>query len=175
MTNLKRLAGGDWALNRAPMREDKTCSDCGRELAATELIYRMRVPVGEHGALFWAAVCQFCAPDCNWCVPEPCGCCGRPVQYPRYIRNRLHAFCDHVCEYRYCNNVRKEQRKMARGGKVCEVRGETFEPSRADAKTCSPQCRQKAYRRRVTDNNQPRTALLNSRNDASLRPLETSP
>ena len=39
--------------------------------------------------------------------------------------------------------------------KVCEVCGKAFTATRRDTKTCSSPCRQKAYRRRVTDRRPP--------------------
>jgi len=41
---------------------------------------------------------------------------------------------------------------MIRRSRDCQVCGKAFEPHRAGAQYCSDACRQRAYRRRVTDN-----------------------
>lgn len=43
---------------------------------------------------------------------------------------------------------KRELRARARGDRVCPVCGQPFTPPRSDAVTCSPKCRQKAYRAR---------------------------
>jgi hypothetical protein len=62
----------------------------------------------------------------------------------------FHARRPLTCSYQ-CNYRRKLKRQLARKRVVhapiaCAVCGETFEPRRADAKTCSGRCRQKLYR-----------------------------
>jgi len=47
----------------------------------------------------------------------------------------------------YQDQLRREKRLEERK-KVCEVCGEEFTATRRDAKTCSPRCKQKAYRQR---------------------------
>jgi hypothetical protein len=42
-----------------------------------------------------------------------------------------------------------------RGEQVCEVCGKSFRPARSDARTCSPKCRQKKYRRLRKDRSNP--------------------
>jgi hypothetical protein len=53
--------------------------------------------------------------------------------------------------------------------------GGVIRPARADAKTCGPRCRQKAYRRRVTDNNHLGSAMINKQNGSGLCFAETTP
>ncbi len=118
-----------------------------------------------------ASVCEGCAP--KWMsqpktfneytingrtvrVPEhgrvgerPCSTCERPVVYKltrRGYHNR-HVFCSYRCQYTY-HNRRRSQRDEHLRQKVCEVCSEEFTATRAHAKTCSPACKQKAYRRR---------------------------
>ena len=54
--------------------------------------------------------------------------------------------------YNQANNRRqREYRQMRRQDLVCQRCGEKFTPKRADARYCSNACRQKGYRKRVTD------------------------
>jgi hypothetical protein len=57
------------------------------------------------------------------------------------------AFCCERCRWAFYNTKRSERSARARE-KVCEVCGEQFTATRRDAKTCSPACKQKAYRQR---------------------------
>jgi hypothetical protein len=118
-----------------------------------------------------APVCEGCAP--KWMsqpktfneytingrtvrVPEhgrvgerPCSTCERPVVYELTRRDYhgRHVFCSYRCQYTY-HNRRRSQRDEHLRQKVCEVCGVEFTATRAHAKTCSPACKQKAYRRR---------------------------
>jgi hypothetical protein len=83
----------------------------------------------------------------------PCPGCGRQVHLVDSYTCRY--FCSDRCRnkvygarYRELNPRPKKCRVFIQ----CVVCGENFAPRRADAKTCSPACRQKAYRKRVTDN-----------------------
>jgi len=64
-------------------------------------------------------------------------------------------FCSDSCQQDYHNQLRKERRAEEREN-VCEVCGEEFTATRGDAKTCSPSCKQKAYRRRKREVDQNR-------------------
>ena len=57
-------------------------------------------------------------------------------------------FCSDACRYAY-HNRKRHLRTAANWDKVCEVCGEEFVATRIDTKTCSPACRQKAYRQRA--------------------------
>jgi len=48
----------------------------------------------------------------------------------------------------YCSLACRQAHRARAREKVCGVCGEAFTATRADAKTCSPACRQKAYRLR---------------------------
>jgi len=59
-----------------------------------------------------------------------------------------HWFCSERCAKR-CYRAKDRKRRAEQRLKECAVCRETFEATRSDAKTCSPACRQTAYRRRV--------------------------
>lgn len=61
-------------------------------------------------------------------------------------------FCREKLDREYDNRRARERRAKKRGDRECAQCGETFEPRRTDSVYCSNRCRQKAYRRRVTDN-----------------------
>ena len=78
----------------------------------------------------------------------PCATCQRPVRHGRTARWQPRVYCCYRCEYTYHNRRRAERDEHLRQ-KVCEVCSEEFTATRAHAKTCSPACKQKAYRQRV--------------------------
>lgn len=78
----------------------------------------------------------------------PCATCQRPVRHERTARWQPRVYCCYRCEYTY-HNRRRSQRDEHLRQKVCEVCAEEFTATRAHAKTCSPACKQKAYRQRV--------------------------
>lgn len=82
-------------------------------------------------------------------VSGPCDACGQTVTVEeegmgRYLR-RLHLFCSERCRGRYYSRVRSERTAITRE-KVCEVCDKDFTATRKDQKTCSPACKQAAYR-----------------------------
>jgi hypothetical protein len=77
----------------------------------------------------------------------PCATCQRPVRHERTTRWQPRVYCCYRCEYTYHNRRRSERDEHLRQ-KVCEVCAEGFTATRAHAKTCSPACKQKAYRQR---------------------------
>ncbi len=71
-----------------------------------------------------------------------CDVCGMVLS-----RLRRGRFCSDVCRWTY-HNGRRPLRTVDTREKVCATCGTEFVAKRADTKTCSPACRQKAYRRR---------------------------
>lgn len=72
-------------------------------------------------------------------------------------RHARHHFCSEACKRKQASQryaaIARQRRAEARGpSRQCAVCGEPFEPARADARYCSPACKQKAYRVRVTLN-----------------------
>ena len=77
-----------------------------------------------------------------------CGGCGQVFYTTIYTKKYCHSYwCGNQA-----NNLRqREYRQMRRQDLVCQCCGEKFTPKRADARYCSNSCRQKVYRKRVTD------------------------
>ncbi len=136
------------------------CGRCGLALAAEDTAWRVRERV-TRGQVVSTNVCRECAPEYarepepftyegrRWLLyePEPCEVCGRGVVWLYRPHWRRHRCCSDRCSARRYNRPRDEASAQARE-KVCGVCGEAFTATRADAKTCSPACRQKAYRLR---------------------------
>ena len=137
--------------------------ECAAPLDAREPV-RWGVPRRQWPLVIWEGgvhirrdgrglLCASCAPGDRWCAPRPCQACSRPILYPvRMATDRRHglpkrALCSDRCSWYFYNRQRSERLAEARL-LDCAVCGERFQPSRADALTCSPACRQKAYRRR---------------------------
>ena len=148
-------------------RTAEQCGQCGRAFGEGAAVYfAPKVYVGmatlvREPRFQSTAVCEGCAPKyllerehdrTGWYtfINEPCGTCGRQVvsrtTHGMY-RLRRHVFCCARCQWTHHNTVRNERGARARE-KLCEACGEEFTAKRADAKTCSPACKQKAYRRR---------------------------
>ena len=157
-------------------RTAKTCGQCGRDLEPDEAVWRTRIGNGRSifGGWRWTVVplCRECKRDWpSYSARKPCEACGRPVANEIIERGRdyalrdrraraifynwplpkeklAHWFCSERCAKR-CYRAKERERRAEQRLKECAVCGETFEATRSDAKTCSPACRQKAYRRRT--------------------------
>ncbi len=152
------------------------CENCGAELAPSDtVVVWWAARRGDIGNRFVPARgCKRCA-DAAWAEElarrgfslrralrliggEPelharlasCHHCGREVAFMTATEYRTpyarRAYCSDPC--------RDASRKLARSRRprplgICETCGATFVPTRSDAKTCSPACRQKAYRQRA--------------------------
>jgi hypothetical protein len=57
------------------------------------------------------------------------------------------ALCSDRCKGKFYNSIQRMKRAESHK-KLCATCGRPFTGSRKDAKTCSPACRQKAYRQR---------------------------
>ena len=151
------------------------CGRCERPLASEELVAWVRHTRRPGGRwMLPGAVCGDCARGDlgnreEWYPPRPCLGCGRPVSDPTGMRRvrfsaregrpeysvvsgiplppGLRALCSAACRSTYYSRVRTGTTAEARH-KVCPLCGETFDATRRDAVTCSPACRQQAYRRR---------------------------
>jgi hypothetical protein len=159
-------------------RRGGMCGRCGRTLADGEPVYRKRISMGYcGGGAFQTMIAPLCR-DCDGATDKewhsslrsflngppgysyywsgPCETCGRTIYEGEFRYHRTHHYCCDDCAGRGWSSrsavKAKKQRTEARGpSRPCSVCGEHFETSRADAQYCSPACRQKAYRRRVTN------------------------
>lgn len=77
-----------------------------------------------------------------------CGGCGRVFYTTIYTKKYCHSYW---CGNQANNRRQREYRQIHRQDLVCQCCGEKFTPKRADARYCSNACRQKDYRKRVTD------------------------
>ena len=136
----------------------KACARCGEELGSRPA-YRAR----KYGEDPFAMMCVECAPE--WLTSRrgkpmkiipavdvyewPCAGCNRPVVFGLSGgQYRTRVYCSDECRKTYAKQRRKSARSEA-WEKTCEVCDSEFVAKRSDAKTCSPACRQKAYRNRL--------------------------
>jgi hypothetical protein len=151
-----------WRLRAQAQREGGLCGKCGRVLDPAEVVYRVRL-AGWHGGSLTPS-CRGCfdaererRSRFTWWIrpfdealrpPRPCAGCGRLVVNQGAGDHRKHTFCSVRCAWTARNERLKDDRLEGRQGKTCPVCGEVFDGTRRDAVTCSPACRQKAYRQR---------------------------
>jgi hypothetical protein len=153
------------------------CGGCGHKLRDGEPVwrYQKKTAPGMFGG-WYSALAPFCA-KCrldHWEVYESreCATCGRPV-HNTDRRGRRWVFCCDQCRAQHQSSrqaaVARERRAEARDvSRPCLECGEHFEPRRADSKYCSPACKQKAYRKRVTDNEYDSRVVFDSRNATAI-------
>jgi hypothetical protein len=81
-----------------------------------------------------------------------CENCEREIRHWD-LSQRMPTACCAECRRLASNKRSRERRRITNETIACEKCGETFEPTRADARFCSSRCRQSAYRERkaVTD------------------------
>jgi hypothetical protein len=85
----------------------------------------------------------------------PCLGCGKMLRH-RQRHHCAETFCSDACEDAvYARREKRHERERRRlEGIHCVSCGVLFRPTRrGDAATCSPACRQRMYRKRVTDKN----------------------
>jgi hypothetical protein len=146
-------ASGEASLERywAAEKTGETCGHCGARLDPAHDLWVVPIPVGPYRSGRYDTkhlpVCEACCPDrgsrCK-APPRPCAFCGRLIHRQRRRRRPGRAYCGERCEQAF---YRRRRRRPAEE-RGCPVCGQEFVPRRADAITCSPACRQKAYRRR---------------------------
>jgi hypothetical protein len=145
-----------WRIMRNSQRDCSCCGQCGKTLAPDERVYRTRISLW---SMFgsWshnlAALCQGCGQN-SWqwkyhkMRPKPCAGCGREVWSELRWYLTAPVTCCEQCAHKVRLAAARNRRTEARGTRKCQQCGETFEPTRTDAKFCKNACRQNAYRRR---------------------------
>jgi hypothetical protein len=145
------------------------CCRCGKPIPAGDAVWLIPcqlVTVWEFVSIWderYAAGCPGCGHEYMGAPHQqdrvrarPCPGCGRVVRLLVAAHGIRSFLCSHRCRNRvYGARFRKwhPRPKAERSLVQCQTCGNNFAPRRAGAKTCSPACRQKAYRRRrgVTD------------------------
>jgi hypothetical protein len=130
------------------------CAQCGCQLKPMVPVWRRRLGLG-YGFGGWrstvAPVCKRCASSScrEFAAPQPCEHCARPVhqKWDRVWRRRT--FCCESCAKAAVATAARQARSDVRGTRQCDSCGETFDPTRTDARYCSNACRQRAHRRRT--------------------------
>jgi hypothetical protein len=124
----------NFSVGYVPVRGCESCAEEGYNAELSSRPFSLRMALGVLGGKQPHVRDTYC----NWC--------GRPIvfvtqtKYPEPYRRIM-----------YCSEACREAAAGVEAGsreKVCEVCGESFTATRRDAKTCSPACKQKAYRAR---------------------------
>jgi hypothetical protein len=126
---------------------------CGDEVLPNENVVRTLSAWGNANFIcFPYFVCLSCA-DRNgrnhiaYKEPQPCLWCSRGVFTDSRIRKRTRTIlCSKRCESRFYRWRKRSSRYWR-----CAVCSQFFTPKRADAKHCSPACKQKSYRRQHSE------------------------
>jgi len=138
------------------------CGECGAAIppraeveqsaCAVEYRYAMGHLAGQTGSVDVPYVaCSTCARPAAGDVSLGrwrgwCAACGRSMSREKYRRpGPLRRTCSERC-HRAARRARRRRGQVDE--KTCPVCDEVFSGTRADQVTCSPACRQKAYRRR---------------------------
>jgi endogenous inhibitor of DNA gyrase (YacG/DUF329 family) len=147
---------------RAAVYTAEHCAQCDRQLGRFEPVWRSRIALGIsfiYGTPTYGIVplCEACKPTSREFKPaRPCEACGRPVHNLDTGQYRHNKFCSQRCRQKidiaYTRRQRARAREITCAMRPCATCGTEFKPARRDARYCSPRCRQKAHRQRVTDN-----------------------
>ncbi len=129
----------------------ETCAKCGGGLTPQETVWRISFAQGPSICGGWmrqvAPVCHQCRPRYRYSPPaRPCQQCGRGVVNQGVRSQATHILCSDRCSKPYYNALAKAKRAKPRE-RECPACGRAF-AARGGAKTCSPACRQRAYRHR---------------------------
>src|SRR6478735_1743736 len=125
------------------------CEHCLRSLADGETSFRVSLGYVDH--YYWRTdELNSLSVFHHFRDPVPCHVCSRPVALTLNRKVPKIVVCSTACRTRYKGAREKRRRMIARVIKrACEHCGETFQPSRSDARYCSSACKQAAWRRRA--------------------------
>jgi hypothetical protein len=160
-----------WLLAQEAYQRVDRCGACGRSLHPGEAVHFGAEVYTGFPPIRWrraegprlgepryqrTVLCESCSPA--WLTPgtgdvvaQLCAQCERPMVYRLTASTMGRTFCSDACRGVYHGQLRNQLRKergAAEREKTCEVCGKEFTATRKDAKTCSPGCKQKAYRQR---------------------------
>jgi hypothetical protein len=131
------------------------CQHCHKALAGAEPVYRAQLWDGHPWCgNQYPTIRHLCA-ECGtsqtmhywkWHPAQPCHDCHRPVFHGAARKVPSHVSCSPECNRAVYAKLAHDRRRRAE--RVCRTCGALFLPKRADALTCSPACRQRAYRQR---------------------------
>jgi hypothetical protein len=150
----RQANGTDIATADEARRTAQWCTLCGASLSEKPVYHgRVRVsrtPRGYSGRDQKVPLCAECwYPHSEGLEAslEECDTCGRKGYF--YVAPGRPRFCCARCKSAYYNSIRNARSaESAARQKSCQVCGALFTAKRNDAKTCSPKCKQKAYRLR---------------------------
>jgi hypothetical protein len=150
------------ALWKQAARTAAVCAECFEPLAPNATVTMAERRIGRHYSLR-VPICLLC-----WLLNvqrkqlfhldriQRCRCenCSRPMRVYRGLfaagtLGRTARCCCDDCRRLMLNARASERRRVHHDPIACEVCGENFVPTRADARTCSNKCRQAAFRRRA--------------------------
>jgi hypothetical protein len=170
-------ADDEWRRRRLIIRNAQEsascCGECGKAIKPGEPVWRKRISLGRSIFGGWhtrvVPTCKQCSGEREIRPSKPCEGCGRLVHdVPTYSWTKRRTACCDECRTKAQAKAARERRTKARGQRQCEDCGETFKPTRTDSKFCSVACKQRAYRKRVTDNKPVARDGRNSRNGDAL-------
>ena len=159
---------------RRDYEEHISCNRCGKcqsPISVHAPVWRMRI--NHRPSMFggWSydtmPCCEECASNRTLTVfenPAPCENCGRTVHNELRMIDRKHVYCCEKCGAQAQAKAAREKRTASRVELSCRECGVTFQPARMDTKFCCSACKQKAYRKRVTDTKCVSRDTLKSRN-----------
>ena len=125
------------------------CDLCRKPVPDGATIWRVSVGYSQLPAVqSWCEACAAAFTKKRWHPEQPCRHCGRPIIFDAGRRIPLHATCNDACRYAIRLAQARARRVRRRQQVSCAVCGKPFLPKRAGALTCSPACRQQAYRQR---------------------------
>jgi hypothetical protein len=154
-----------WRIIRNSQRDCSCCGKCGKPIASGEAVWRFRVTrnswLGGYNHNL-AACCQACAENdwhSKYLKPKQCSGCGRIVNSELQLQWSAKDYgyltkpvtCCEACGHKVRLAKQRRKRTDTRGTRECQECGETFEPARTNSRFCSAACKQRAYRKRVTD------------------------
>jgi hypothetical protein len=137
---------------RNAQRTCGTCAKCGTTLPPRAPVWREPVPFvpdNVYSRTTIAPVCERCKSEWRYFFPpKPCMTCERPVHNLDTDRLREWVVCCEACLSAARAQEARRWRHLDRDSRDCEHCGDSFEPTRTDARFCSSACRQSAYRER---------------------------